>query len=241
MKKELHIIALRTVRHTDRHSILTAYSLELGRVAFAIPAGAGREALRRRALLMPLSLVECVADIRPGREVFIMHDPRAQAALTSLRTHPVKSSLVMFIAEVLGVVLHDGPPDESSYAYIHNAINTLDILPGGSVANFHLLFLYGLGRHLGIEPDISDYRPGMLFDMLDGRFRLSAPMHRHYLDPVQSGAVVALSRMNPANMHLFKMSRHERNQLLDGILQYYSLHYTGLQSLRSLDVLRELF
>ena len=117
----------------------------------------------------------------------------------------------------------------------------LDRQPTGSVANFHLMFLYGLGRFLGIEPDVSGYRQGMVFDMLDGRFRLSAPMHRHYLDPVQSGAVVALSRMNPANMHLFKMSRHERNQLLDGILQYYSLHYTGLQSLRSLDVLRELF
>ncbi len=241
MKKELHIIALRTVRHTDRHSILTAYSLELGRVAFAIPAGAGREALRRRALLMPLALVECVADIRPGREVMIMHEPRAEEPLTSLRTNPVKSSLVMFIAEVLGVVLRDGPPDELSYAYIHNAVTLLDRLPTGSVANFHLMFLYGLGRFLGIEPDVSGYRQGMVFDMLDGRFRLSAPMHRHYLDPVQSGAVVALSRMNPANMHLFKMSRHERNQLLDGILQYYSLHYTGLQSLRSLDVLRELF
>lgn len=241
MKKELHIIALRTVRHTDRHSILTAYSLELGRVAFAIPAGAGREALRRRALLMPLALVECVADIRPGREVMIMHEPRAEEPLTSLRTNPVKSSLVMFIAEVLGVVLRDGPPDELSYAYIHNAVTLLDRLPTESVANFHLMFLYGLGRFLGIEPDVSGYRQGMVFDMLDGRFRLSAPMHRHYLDPVQSGAVVALSRMNPANMHLFKMSRHERNQLLDGILQYYSLHYTGLQSLRSLDVLRELF
>lgn len=241
MKKELHIIALRTVRHTDRHSILTAYSLELGRVAFAIPAGAGREALRRRALLMPLALVECVADIRPGREVMIMHEPRAEEPLTSLRTNPVKSSLVMFIAEVLGVVLRDGPPDELSYAYIHNAVKLLDRLPTGSVANFHLMFLYGLGRFLGIEPDVSGYRQGMVFDMLDGRFRLSAPMHRHYLDPVQSGAVVALSRMNPANMHLFKMTRHERNQLLDGILQYYSLHYTGLQSLRSLDVLRELF
>ena len=43
------------------------------------------------------------------------------------------------------------------------------------------------------------------------------------------------------NMHLFRFSRRERNEALDLILEYYSLHYTSLTSLRSLDILRELF
>ena len=79
----MHIIALRTIKHNERSSILTAFSLEAGRVAFALPAGGGREAIRRRALLMPLSAVECVADTRRGTDILLMHEPRPMSAAPS--------------------------------------------------------------------------------------------------------------------------------------------------------------
>jgi hypothetical protein len=37
---------------------------------------------------------------------------------------------------------------------------------------------------------------------------------------------------------LLKLTRDERTRLLDGILQYYSLHHAQLGNLRSLDVVR---
>lgn len=241
MKRRIHIIALRTIRHTDRSSILTAYSLEAGRIAFAVPAGAGREAARRRALLMPLSVVECVADLRPGRDIHIMQEPRAVMPLTALRSSPVKSAISLFIAELLGAALRDGPPDEMLYNYLAQAITILESLPTRGIANYHIWFLFGLGHFLGIEPDTTDYKPGMVFDMLDGIFRQTPPLHRHYLPATEAAIVASLSRMTPANMHLYRMSRSQRNELLDGILQYYSLHHVGLSSIRGLDILRDLF
>ncbi|MCM1292225.1 MAG: DNA repair protein RecO [Bacteroides sp.] len=241
MKTAVHIIVLRTIRHTDRHSILTAYSLEHGRMAFAIPAGNGREASRRRALLMPMSMIECVADIRAGRDVHFMHEPRAVAPLMSLRAHPVKSAIALFMAEVFGAVVREGLPDESLYTFMSSMIMALDSLPGSGLANFHVCFLMGLGRMLGIEPDYEGYRDGMFFDMLDGRFRLSPPMHRHFLNPQQSKVVNSLSRLTLLNMHRFRMTRSQRNELTDMILEYYSLHAAGVGNLKSLEVVRELF
>ena len=234
-------MALRTIRHSEKHSILTAYSPECGRVAFAVPAGAGREASRRRALLMPLGLVECVADITAGREVHTMRDVRALVPLHGIHAHPVKSAIALFVAELLGIVLREGPPDEALFAYIRYSVIELDGVVPSRGANFHLCFLYGLGRFLGIEPYTDNYREGMVFDMQDGCYRLSPPMHRNYLPPAESAVVAAMARMDYANMHLFKMSRQERNAVLDGILRYYSLHYSALGSLKSLDVLRVLF
>lgn len=241
MKRVMHIVALRTIRHSEKHSILTAYSLEVGRVAFAIPAGAGREASRRRALLMPLGLVECVADITPGREVHTMHDPRALVPLHGIHAHPVKSALALFIAELLGIVLREGPPDEGLFGFIRYSVMRLDGMAASHAANFHLCFLFRLGRFLGIEPYTENYSPGMVFDLQDGCYRMSPPMHRNYIGAAESGVVASLARMDYDNMHMFKMSRHERNVLLDGILRYYSLHYAALGSLKSLDVLRVLF
>lgn len=241
MKRNVHIIVLRVLRHNERHNILTAFSLEEGRMAFAVPAGSGRGASRMRALLMPLSEVECVADIKPGREVHLMFEPRATRVLHGLHAHPVKNAVALFVAELLGVLLREGAPDRLLYNYVKNSVEALADMDIKRAANFHLCFLYGLGRFLGIEPDLSDYSDGMVFDMVDSRFRLTAPMHSDFLNPEQARGVVALSRMTMWNMHLFRLNRHERNELLEGMLRYYALHYSGLGNLRSLDVVRELF
>jgi DNA repair protein RecO (recombination protein O) len=42
-------------------------------------------------------------------------------------------------------------------------------------------------------------------------------------------------------MHLFRMSRAERNVLIDYLLAYYRLHMYNFPPLKSLEVLRELF
>ena len=57
MDTTLRCIALRTTKHSDRHSIVTAWSEQLGRVGLLVSAGNGREDRRRRALMMPLSLI----------------------------------------------------------------------------------------------------------------------------------------------------------------------------------------
>ncbi len=69
MQETLHMIALRTVAYADDRSILSAYTRSRGFMSLLVRGGKGREASRRRALLQPMSVVECVADIVPGRDV----------------------------------------------------------------------------------------------------------------------------------------------------------------------------
>ncbi len=44
MYESIRGLALRTIRHDDRTSILSAWTAERGRVAISMPAGNGREA-----------------------------------------------------------------------------------------------------------------------------------------------------------------------------------------------------
>ena len=50
MYEPLECIALRTTRISDSKSLLSVWERTRGRLTFAIPAGASREARRRRAL-----------------------------------------------------------------------------------------------------------------------------------------------------------------------------------------------
>lgn len=236
----LRFISLKLTRYSDSQSILTAYSRELGRVSLAVPAGQGRSAGRLRALTMPLGVVECQTERRPGREVLPMRQAVQGLALRSLHSDPVKQMMSMLIAEVLGVALQAGEPDRMLYDYIEGAIAYLDGADARQTANFHLCFLYQLGRHLGIEPDTSTYGPGRVLDMMDGCWRMTAPLHRHYLNPEESAAAYGVSRMNFGNIGAFRYNRTERNRILDGILDYYSLHYASMRGLRSLDIVRSL-
>lgn len=240
MKQTLHLIALRTIRHNERHNIFTAYSLERGRVAFAVPAGCGKTASRMRALMMPLSLIECEAEVKPGAEVHRLVNPRSLAPLHSVSVNPVKNSLALFLAELLGAVLRDGPADESVWRYVAHGITQLDALPAPRLANFHLCFLAGLAGKLGIAPDATGYHSGMVFDMVDARFRHSPPLHTRFLAVDEAGVVATLMRLNYRNMHFWRMDRATRRSVLEGILEYYTLHHTPLTSLRSLDVLQML-
>ena len=48
-------------------------------------------------------------------------------------------------------------------------------------------------------------------------------------------------RMNYPTMHLFPMSREQRNRLLDVIVSYYRLHIPSFPEMKSLEVLRNLY
>ena len=116
--KQLHCIALHTVRYNDRNNILTAFSLEDGRVSLLVPATASREARRQRAITMPMSFFECIANYRHGGSIANMSDVRQSIPLPGLTGNPVKITVALFLAELLGVVLRETPEDPLLFNYL---------------------------------------------------------------------------------------------------------------------------
>lgn len=241
MKQTLNIIALRSVKHNEKTNILSALSLELGPLSLVQPAGNGREATRRRALLMPLGIAEIVADILPNRQIHTFGQVRQLHPLPNLRSNPIKSTIALFLADALAMTLRDNQPDPKIWNFIRNAILTLDKLPTRQTANFHIAFLVQISSLLGIYPDISSYTNGCIFDMLNGIFRPSVPNHRNFLPPDTSRFAASLLRINFSNMHRFNFTKTQRAETLDLILQYFSFHHAPLTRLHSLPVLQSLF
>lgn len=239
--QNLTLIALRTVKHSERLTILTAYSREAGRVSLSIPAGSSKGIARLNAMTMPLSLISGVADIKPGREISPVRQLSIRHPLASLHGNPLKMMTAMFVAETLTVVLRDNDGDTHLFDFIESAIQAFDLLdnPRGA-ANFHLWFLYRLAAMLGIEPDSSTYTPGAIFDTRDGLWRRSMPLHGQAASDDASRSIWLLSRMTLANINRYSYTRSQRNDLLDGIIAYYTLHLVNLSNLKTLPILRDL-
>lgn len=236
----LHCVALRTTRYSDRYDILNIYSRDSGRLSLLIPAGAGKEARRIRALTQPLSLFSCVADFRPNKEILPMSQctPLGTAG-ADISGNPMKTSVALFLAEVLSVLLRESTSDDGTFLFIADSVERL--ARADDFANFHICFLYHIARHIGIAPDTSTFAQGRLFDLQNARFVETPPLHDNYLNRDESAIFHNLSRMTFDNMRVFRFNRAQRNQILTLILRYYTLHYASLASLKSLPILQALF
>lgn len=242
MYTTVHGIALRTVRYNDTSSILTAWTAEHGRLSLLMPAAGSRESRRRRALTMPFSLFCCQVDLRPDRHIFSVRDMRPEVVAADITANPVKATVAIFLADALDSLLRmDALGDPALWALLRNAVTALDrVRRPAAIANFHLWFLYRLGAVMGIEPDVTDYRPGYIFDLVGASYRPSAPGHSHYVEAAEAAMPYVLSRLQPRTLHRLRLTAAQRNRALDTIIQYYTLHNMPLGNLQSLAVLRSM-
>ena len=235
------IIPLRIIRYSDTRSILNAYSRENGRLSFLIPEGNGKAVARRRSLFQPLFPIEGVVDAKPNSEFARISATRPVFPMASIPGNPVKQSMMMFLAELLSALLRHPEPDPLLFDFIISSIRTFDSLPTVRTANFHIVFLYRLAELLGIFPDIRTYSHAMVFDMKDSVFRITPPLHKDFISPEESAVLPLLDRLSYRNMHLLRLSREQRNAIIDRILRYYEIHDFPIHPLRTLPVLRSLF
>lgn len=241
MFETLHCIALRTIKYSDSRSILSAWSAERGFISFAMPAGKGREAGRRRALTMPLAAFEGVCDIRGDRDLVFIRDLKPMSVGMAMISDPVKLAMALFLAEALEKILRNSTHDDALSLMIFDTVDALNAAGRRGVANFALWALYRLTVPLGIEPDMSDWQPQALFDLESARWRMALPATNLTVTGDDAKAVRLLSRLTRDNIERLRLTRSDRRAMLDGILRYYDLHYCRLTPLNSLDVVTELF
>lgn len=241
MYETLHCIALRTIKYSDSRSILSAWSAERGYVSFAMPAGKGREAGRRRALTMPLAAFEGVCDIRGDRDVIFIRDLKPMHVGMAMISDPAKLAMALFLAEVFEKLLRNTQHDDALSLTIFDTVDALNSTNARGVANFALWTLYRMTGPLGIEPDMSEWHPQAIFDLESARWRKSLPMSGGAISGEEAKVVRILSRLNRGNIERLRMTRETRRALLDGLLHYYDIHYCRMTPLHSLDVVRELF
>lgn len=240
MLQNTQAIVLRTLKYKDTSLIADLYTELMGRASFLVPVSRSRKSAVKPVLFQPLALLEVEADFRPTSSIYKVKEAKATCPFSNLPFDPCKSAIALFLSEFLCRALHREGENSPLFAYLQHSISWLDACRRG-VANFHLVFLMRLSRFLGFYPNLENYRPGDYFDLQDGCFTSLPPRHPHYIGPQDAAHITTLMRMNYKTMHLFGMSRTDRNRCLALLNDYYTLHLPGFPPLRSLEVLEELF
>ena len=240
MNTKSEALVLHTLRYGDSRLIVDMFTREHGRLSFAVPVPRSSRSKLKKQYFQPLTLLYIEADVRATQQLHRLKDASLLTPLPSLLADAQKLAIGLFIAEFLYHALRQEQRNVPLFDYVRSSIEWLDSRRD-RYANFHLVFLMHLSRFLGFYPNLSPLTPHSYFDLRAATFCAEPPLHRDYLLPEEAARISTMMRMDYATMHLFRLSREQRNRILDIIEQYYRLHLPSLPELRSLPVLRELF
>lgn len=221
-------IVIRYVKFRETSIIVQIFTEDHGLMGFVVNGIRSPRSKKSIAYFQPFALLDLVAYIRPGREVQRLSEYRYAAPVHQIGQDVRKSTIILFLSEVMGKLLLHEPAQvhRGLFDFLADAVTTLDRMTS-QVENFHLHFLLKAMPHLGLGvSDGESLVHSMELEMIEENRQvidlISAILQREVTDPV------------PATGQL-------RYQTLELILQYYQHHTHDFGQIRSLEVLHQIF
>jgi DNA repair protein RecO (recombination protein O) len=233
-------IVLKQIKYGETSLIVQLYTRRWGRIGIMVPGARSSSKSRKAHLFQPLTILELDLYYKPGRDLQNIKEVKNHSPFMHLTGDPVKSSVALFLADVLHKVLREEEPNEDLFDFLDNHIQLLDVTDQG-IGNFHIYFLLRLSRHLGFNPEVPPAEPDLWFDLSLGTFSPTPPLHGSCLRPELTSLLTRFLTIPASEISLVAIDRHKRIELLDGILRYYYLHLEGLGEIKSHKVLHALF
>ena len=231
---------MRSVRFGESSLIVDVLTKSSGRVSFMVHIPKTSKGKIKKQYFQPMTLLDFEYDFRQRSNLQRIKDVRVSLPYSSIPIDPAKSCISLFLSEFIYYATRNEQENPTLFTYISTSLEWLDNAYE-DFANFHLVFMMRLGKFLGFHPFLEDFTPGCFFDLRNGCFTLSMPLHADFLNAADAGHLYNLMRMNFDTMKLFKLSHDDRNRITEIVLRYYKLHLPNMPELQSFDILREVF
>jgi len=237
MQVSTRAIVLSAVKYAEADLIVSCYTEDYGLKSYLLRGvRKSRKGKLRPSYFQPLTQLELNAFHRDRGSLERLREVKLAYPYQSLHTDLKKSSIAMFLSEVLKSVIREEEPNPSKYTYLAHSFLWLD--SHDRVANFHLLFLLRLTSFLGFYPDTSS--KGSWFNLQEGYFTKDS-LGEHCQNTHATGLLRSFCGMNFDEIASVKINQKERFEVLQLLIRYYRLHIHGFKEPRSLLVLNQLF
>lgn len=231
-------IVFKTTDYGESSVIVQVFTEKFGLQSYIVNGAKKPKAKISRNMLQPLHLLDMVVYHKDTGNVQRIKELKNAPQLQSIPYDVIKSSVAIFLNEVLYKALKQQSADESSFDFIFSAIEWLDHQTEG-LANFHLLFLIQLTRYLGFYPDRYLIGEADYFDMKNGVFSKYKPDTALYLSPPHTQNFTKLLQCSFENSPQVKLTNDDRRYLIQKLLEFYALHIEGFGNIKSHEVLEE--
>lgn len=242
MTTKTRAIALHYIRYSETSIIAHVYTEQFGRLSLMVKGALRPRSKFKSILFEPFTLldIELSQTNHSKRTLIIPKEVRLAPVLHTLRQDVRKTTIALFLSELIYRSVREEQADYALFNYIFNAIQILDVLPNG-IQLFHIWFGFQLADYLGFAPTQNLSISNKYFNIQTGGFEKQVPIHIEYLDENESIALANCISTNPDQLHTLNINNKIRNKLIDTLLIYFQRHHEGMGQLKSLAILKELF
>ncbi|GAB3579451.1 DNA repair protein RecO [Hymenobacter daeguensis] len=229
-------IVLSFLKYRETSIIARVYTEQLGVQNYIVNGVRKAKPPGRIALFQPFTLLELVAYVARGSSGLTrLSEYRCSEPFQSLPYEVQKSSVVLFLSEVVSRAVREEEKNEPLFQFLHDSILAFDRQAAGT-ENFALSFLLELATYLGFGISSG----GELTDQV-----------------IMAGhAATARGAVGPPTLRLKEFDGYfdellrdparstipngrVRHELLHVLIRYYQLHVEQMGEIRSLDILSE--
>jgi DNA repair protein RecO (recombination protein O) len=229
-------IVLSSLKYQEKSLIVKCFTESDGLKSYFVPSAYSNKKVNQKiAYFQPLTIIEIEANHKNKGTLEHFKEIRLAHSYYSINTDIVKSTIVIFLSEILHHAIKEEEKNQSLFSFLETALLWFDTHQ--ETTNFHLILMMEVTKYLGFYPDLTEL-DFPYFDIKEGLFT-----------PFQS-----INSLTEHETHLFKrllqlkfdsdqkiFAGIERQLLLKILLDFYTLHLDGFKKPKSLEVLKEVF
>ena len=231
-------IILSKVRYQDNDLIVNCLTRDLGVVSYMIKnISMSKKSKNKFAFFQLLNILDLETNYNPNRSIQYIKDLKVKYNFTSLHTNIYKSSVVMFLSEILSNIIHIETKDMELFDFIEKSLIWYDKSEDSST--FYLIFLMKITHYLGFYPDCTNISYNY-FNLEEGLFESSK--NSQYV--IEGSSLVLFKTILGIKFDTSKLpfiDKTNKKDILKNILIYFKLHVDGFKDPKSLKVLNQIF
>ena len=233
-------VVLHTLKYGDSSLVVYLLTDVGGRQSFMVQGVRSRSGKGSKlALFQPMFPVEFEGLTSSRQQMDRFREVRSGVVLQSIPFDVRKSTMALFMAEVLYRLVRESEPNEPLFEFVWRSVEALDAMEEG-VANFHLWFLAHLSRLLGFFPG-NEYRQEAGFDLREGVYTLTPPSHADVMNPFAARLLHDMHECDVRYLAEIGLNRTQRSEFLNAMLRYFGYHLDAISAVQSIKILREVF
>ena len=235
-KTEAFVIS--TIKYADADLIVKCYTNSHGMLSFMLK---GIRKQKRGKLnvsfFQALSYLDVEFTYRANKNLLFFNEVRVRDPFNALQRNIYKSTLSLFLAEVLQACIQEEEANKDLFYFIETSLTNLNETE--KFGHFHILFLLQLSKHLGFYPNMDKQAFGY-FNLVDGVFQLKET-NRYCFSGKEIENLKLLLKHSYKTQAELSLKKHERTQLLELLLLYFEIQIQGFKKPMSYQVLQDVF
>jgi DNA repair protein RecO (recombination protein O) len=229
-------IVLSYLKYRETSIIARIYTERLGVQSYVVNSVRKAKPPGRIALFQPFTLLELVAYTPKGNSTLSrLSEYRCAEPFQTLPYDVQKSSVVLFLSEVVARAIREEEENEPLFRFLHDSMLAFDQQTSGT-ENFALIFLLHFANYLG-------------FGVASGSELVDQVMMAGHAPTSYGATGPAMLRLREFEQYFDGLMQAPfqstipngriRRELLDVLIRYYQLHVEQLGEIRSLDILSQ--